>query len=153
MWDMAVKLHKFIINIVQLYRHTTSICEREGMVMRHCLKKLLVELEWKCPSATLAHALSDLDWDKLSLDLNDHIGDASFRVEELVEVHHSGPVTGSNKEDEDHPILNVKVQVSVVSCQCKGDRKRDISLSIICSPRLCHDVPILFFVRVNTNKN
>jgi phosphatidylserine decarboxylase len=48
--------------------------------------------------------LTILDWDKLSS--NDHIGDASLNVKELLDsAPQRDPVTGLyNKQDEDHPM-------------------------------------------------
>ena len=56
--------------------------------------------------------LTILDWDKLSS--NDHIGDASFSVKDLVDcAPQPDPVTGLyNEEDEDHPMSEYKLRLS-----------------------------------------
>jgi phosphatidylserine decarboxylase len=57
--------------------------------------------------------LTILDWDKLSS--NDHIGDASFSVKDLVESSpQRDPVTGlySEKDAGDHPMTEYKLQLS-----------------------------------------
>lgn len=57
--------------------------------------------------------LTILDWDKLSS--NDHIGDASFSVKELVEsAPQQDPATGlySETDDGDHPMTEYKLQLS-----------------------------------------
>lgn len=56
--------------------------------------------------------LTILDWDKLSS--NDHIGDASFSVKDLVDsAPQRDPVTGLyNEEDEDHPMSEYVLRLS-----------------------------------------
>jgi phosphatidylserine decarboxylase len=56
--------------------------------------------------------LTVLDWDKLSS--NDHIGDASFSVKELVDsAPQPDPVTGLyNEADEDHPMSEFGLRLS-----------------------------------------
>ena len=56
--------------------------------------------------------LTILDWDKLSA--NDHIGDASFSVKELVDsAPQRDAVTGLyNEEDEDHPMSEYGLRLS-----------------------------------------
>jgi len=57
--------------------------------------------------------LTILDWDKLSS--NDHVGDASFSVKDLVEsAPQRDPVTGlyNEEDDGDHPMTEYKLQLS-----------------------------------------
>jgi phosphatidylserine decarboxylase len=56
--------------------------------------------------------LTILDWDKLSS--NDHIGDASFSVKDLVDsAPQPDPVTGLyNQDDEDHPMTEYGLRLS-----------------------------------------
>jgi phosphatidylserine decarboxylase len=56
--------------------------------------------------------LTVLDWDKLSA--NDHVGDASFCVNDLVDsAPQQDPVTGLyNEEDEDHPMSEYGLPLS-----------------------------------------
>lgn len=56
--------------------------------------------------------LTVLDWDKLSS--NDHIGDATFSVKDLVDcAPQRDPVTGLyNEEDEDHPMSEYGLRLS-----------------------------------------